>query len=228
MDIPDSSRGVESPRTLGLVALALMVIGSVVALFIVPEDGLQGPVQKLLYIHVPAAWTAFLAFFVVFVMSTLYLVQRDLKWDLIGAASAEIGVLFTVLALVLGSLWGKPTWGVWWTWDPRLTTTAILLMVYVGFIMVRGFADDPDKRARWSAVVGIVGFVQVPIVYLSVYWWRSIHQPPSSPRSMASLFLLTLLFNVLAFTVAYAYLMVRRYRLATVELELELMGPEDG
>ena len=101
-------------------------------------------------------------------------------------------------------------------------------MVYVGFIMVRGFADDPDKRARWSAVVGIVGFVQVPIVYLSVYWWRSIHQPPSSPRSMASLFLLTLLFNVLAFTVAYAYLMVRRYRLATVELELELMGPEDG
>jgi heme exporter protein C len=210
------------------VALALMVIGSVVALFIVPEDGLQGPVQKLLYIHVPAAWTAFLAFFVVFVMSTLYLVQRDLKWDLIGAASAEIGVLFTVLALVLGSLWGKPTWGVWWTWDPRLTTTAILLMVYVGFIMVRGFADDPDKRARWSAVVGIVGFVQVPIVYLSVYWWRSIHQPPSSPRSMASLFLLTLLFNVLAFTVAYAYLMVRRYRLATVELELELMGPEDG
>ncbi len=228
MDIPDSSRGVESPRTLGIVALALMVIGSVVALFIVPEDGLQGPVQKLLYIHVPAAWTAFLAFFVVFVMSTLYLVQRDLKWDLIGAASAEIGVLFTVLALVLGSLWGKPTWGVWWTWDPRLTTTAILLMVYVGFIMVRGFADDPDKRARWSAVVGIVGFVQVPIVYLSVYWWRSIHQPPSSPRSMASLFLLTLLFNVLAFTVAYAYLMVRRYRLATVELELELMGPEDG
>jgi heme exporter protein C len=205
-----------------------MVIGSVVALFIVPEDGLQGPVQKLLYIHVPAAWTAFLAFFVVFVMSTLYLVQRDLKWDLIGAASAEIGVLFTVLALVLGSLWGKPTWGVWWKWDPRLTTTAILLMVYVGFIMVRGFADDPDKRARWSAVVGIVGFVQVPIVYLSVYWWRSIHQPPSSPRSMASLFLLTLLFNVLAFTVAYAYLMVRRYRLATVELELELMGPEDG
>ncbi len=228
MDIPDSSRGVESPRTLGIVALALMVIGSVVALFIVPEDGLQGPVQKLLYIHVPAAWTAFLAFFVVFVMSTLYLVQRDLKWDLIGAASAEIGVLFTVLALVLGSLWGKPTWGVWWKWDPRLTTTAILLMVYVGFIMVRGFADDPDKRARWSAVVGIVGFVQVPIVYLSVYWWRSIHQPPSSPRSMASLFLLTLLFNVLAFTVAYAYLMVRRYRLATVELELELMGPEDG
>jgi len=210
------------------VALALMVIGSLVALFVIPEDALQGPVQKLLYIHVPAAWTAFLAFFLVFVMSTLYLVQRDLKWDLIGASSAEIGVLFTVLALALGSLWGKPTWGVWWEWDPRLTTTAILLMVYAGYLMVRGFADDPDKRARWSAVVGIVGFVQVPIVYLSVYWWRSIHQPPSSPRSMATQFLLTLLFNVLAFTVFYAYLMVRRYRLATVELELELMGPDDG
>ena len=116
---------------------------------------------------------------------------------------------------------------MWWEWDPRLTTTAILLMIYVGYLMARGFADDPDKRARWSAVIGIVSFVQVPIVYLSVYWWRSIHQPPSSPRSMATSFLLTLLFNVLAFTVLYAYFMVRRYRLATAELNLELMGPED-
>lgn len=210
------------------MALALLVVGGFIALVVVPPDALQGDVQRLLYVHVPSAWLAFLAFFVVFVMSTLYLVQRRPSWDLVAASSAEVGVVFTALTLGLGSLWGKPTWGVWWTWDPRLTTTAMLLMIYVGYLMVRSFADEPEKRARWSAVVGILGFVQVPIVYLSVYWWRSIHQPPSSPRSMAGEFLAVLLLNLAAFTVVYAYFLVRRYRLAALELELEMTGPDDG
>ncbi|MFQ5690491.1 MAG: cytochrome c biogenesis protein CcsA [Gemmatimonadota bacterium] len=211
---------------LGLATLVTMLAGSAAGLFLVPADTTQGEIQRLMYVHVPGAWLAMLSFFMVFVMSILYLVQRRPAWDLMAASSAEIGVLFTVLTLALGSLWAKPTWGVWWTWDPRLTTTAILLMVYVGYLSVRGFAEDPEKRARWSAVVGIVGFVDVPIVYLSVYWWRSIHQPPSSPRSVAPVFVAVLLLNLFAFTLCYVYLMIRRFRLAVAEQQLERVEAE--
>ncbi|MGH7542279.1 MAG: cytochrome c biogenesis protein CcsA [Gemmatimonadota bacterium] len=210
---------------LGAAALASMLVGSAVALFVVPADARQGEVQRLLYVHVPSAWLAMLSFFVVFLMSVLYLVQRQLRWDLVAASSAEIGVVFTALTLALGSLWAKPTWGVWWTWDPRLTTTAILLVIYAGYLLVRSLADDPDQRARWCAVIGIVAYVQVPIVYLSVYWWRSLHQPPSSPRSMAGEFVTVLLLNVVAFTLVFAYLLARRVRLASLELALERREP---
>jgi heme exporter protein C len=205
----------------GVTALALFLVGSFVGLFVVPADGMQGDIQRLMYVHVPAAWLAFLSFFIVFLMSVLYLIQRDLRWDRVAQSSAEIGVVFTVLTLALGSMWGKPTWGVWGTWDPRLTTTAIMLAIYVGYLAIRSFADDPDKRARWAAIVGIIGFANVPIVYLSVIWWRTLHQPPSSPRSVSPEILWTLLFNVAAFTVIYVYLMMRRVRLAKLEGELE-------
>ena len=208
-------------RILGVAALASLVAGSAIGLFVVPADAAQGNVQRLMYVHVPAAWLAFLAFFVVFLMSVLYLVQRQVRWDRVAAASAEIGVVFTVLTLLLGMMWGKPTWGVWWTWDPRLTTTAILLAIYVGYMALRSFADDADKRARWAAIVGIIGFVNVPIVYMSVTWWRTLHQPPSSPRSVSPDILWTLMLNVAAFSLVYAYLMVRRVRLEKLEGELE-------
>ena len=208
-------------NVIGIAALALFLAGSFVGLFVVPADGMQGDIQRLMYVHVPAAWLAFLSFFVVFLMSVLYLIQRDLRWDRVAQGSAEIGVIFTVLTLALGSMWGKPTWGVWWTWDPRLTTTAIMLAIYVGYLAIRSFADDPDKRARWAAIVGIIGFANVPIVYLSVIWWRTLHQPPSSPRSVSPEILWTLMFNLAAFTVIYVYLMMRRVRLAKLEGELE-------
>ncbi len=211
--------GVE--RFFGVLALIVMIVGGAAGLFLVSADAAQGNVQRLMYVHVPAAWLAFLAFFVVFVMSILYLMQRDPRWDRVAVASAEVGVVFTVLTLALGMMWGKPTWGVWWTWDPRLTTTAILLAIYVGYLAIRSFADDPEKRARWAAIVGIIGFANVPIVYLSVVWWRTLHQPPSSPRSVASEILWTLLFNVAAFTAVYVFLMIRRIRLARLEGELE-------
>ncbi len=215
-------------RLLGWLALIALVAGGVVGLFVVPADALQGEVQRLMYVHVPTAWVAMVAFFVTFVMSVLYLVQRDDRWDSVAAGSAELGVLFTALTLALGSLWGKPTWGVWWTWDPRLTTTAIMLVIYVGYLAVRGFAEDPDRRARWSAIVGIVGFVDVPIVYLSVTWWRSLHQPPSSPRTIAPEMLGALGLNLLAFTLVYAYLMLRRYRLSEARREVERAAPGGG
>lgn len=208
-------------RILGLLALVSMLVGSYVGLVIVPADAAQGNVQRLMYVHVPAAWLAFLAFFIVFVMSVLYLIQRDPRWDRVAASSAEIGVVFTVVTLLLGMMWGKPTWGVYWTWDPRLTTTAILLAIYVGYLALRSFADEADRRARWSAIVGVIGFANVPIVYMSVTWWRTLHQPPSSPRSVAPDILWTLMLNLAAFTLVYVYLMVRRVRLAKLEGELE-------
>lgn len=208
-------------NVIGVAALATLLIGSFVGLFVVSADRMQGDIQRLMYVHVPAAWLAFLSFFVVFLMSVLYLIQRDLRWDRVAHSSAEIGVVFTVLTLALGSMWGKPTWGVWWTWDPRLTTTAIMLAIYVGYLAIRSFAEDPDKRARWAAIVGIIGFANVPIVYLSVIWWRTLHQPPSSPRSVSPEILWTLMFNLAAFTVIYVYLMMRRIRLAKLEGELE-------
>ena len=208
-------------KTLGILALVSMMVGSYVGLVVVPADAAQGNVQRLMYVHVPAAWLAFLCFFIVFVMSVLYLIQRDERWDRVAASSAEIGVVFTVLTLLLGMMWGKATWGVFWTWDPRLTTTAILLAIYVGYGALRSFADDGEKRARWSAIVGVIGFVNVPIVYMSVTWWRTLHQPPSSPRSVAPDILWTLMLNLAAFTLVFAYLMMRRIRLAKLEGELE-------
>lgn len=208
-------------RWMGIAALILMGIGSFIGLFVVRADVEMGEVQRLMYVHVPAAWTAFIAFFVVFIASILYLVQRDPRADRVAASAAEVGVVFISLTLATGMLWGKPTWGVWWTWDPRLTTTALLLAIFIGYLAVRGFADDPERRARWSAIVGILGFVQVPIVYLSVVWWRTLHQPPSSPRSVASEILWTWMLNFLAFLLVFFYLTARRARVAKLEEELE-------
>jgi len=178
---------------------------------VVPADEYQGEIQRLLYIHVPTAWLAMLSFLVVFLMSMLYLVQRKLKWDVLAVSAVEIGVISTALTLIVGSLYARPTWGTWWTWD----------------LIVRSMTDDPEQRARWAAVIGIIGFIQVPIVYLSVFWWRSLHQPPSSPRSMAAGFGLVLLLNLVAYTIAFTYLVMRRYKLGQDELALELAGPEE-
>lgn len=208
-------------RVLGVAALAALGVSAVLSLIVAPPDAIQGEVQRLMYIHVPAAWLAYLSFFVVFVSSIAYLRTSRIRWDRIAAASAEIGVLITALAIALGSLWGKPVWGTWWTWDPRLTTTAMLLLIYLGYLSVRRIADNPMRRARWSAVIGIVGFVDVPIVHLSVVWWRSLHQGPTvfrlgGPEIHGSM-LAALLVGVAAFTLVYAYLMTLRLRVGRLE-----------
>ena len=214
--------------TLGWMSITLIAGVGVLGLLVLPADALQGEVSRLLYVHVPIAWVMMLAFFVVFLMSILYLVQRRLKWDLLAASAAEVGLVGAILTLVLGTLWGRPTWGVWWAWDPRITTTALLVPIYAGYLVVRSMSEDPDQRARWAAVIGLIAFVQVPIVYLSVFWWRSLHQPPSSPQSMWGVYGLMLMLGFVAYAAAFAYLWLRRYRLAATELELELSGPEEG
>lgn len=153
------------------------------------------------------------------IASLLYLVRRDQRYDRVAQAAAELGVGLTALAIVLGSLWAYPTWGTWWTWDPRLVTTAILLLVYIGYLGVRGLSTDPDVNARRSAVVGVLAVVNVPLVHFSVVWWRTLHQPPSVLRpggpegAIPPMMLATLFGAIAAFTLLWAWVLVRRTRL---------------
>jgi heme exporter protein C len=214
---------------LGILALLAMLVGLYLALVYAPADALMGDVQRIMYVHVPTAWVAFLAFFVVFASSLVYLWKRLPEADRLAYASAEIGTLFTALTLIAGSIWGKPTWGVWWTWDARLTTTAILFVIYVGYLMLRSFVEEPDRRARLAALVGIVGFIDVPITYMSVLWFRTLHQPPSIQRggvAMPDTMLFTLLFNVGAFTLVYLFFLVKRVRIESLHAIAETLVAE--
>ena len=218
---------------LGWTSLAALAAAAVMALIVAPDDAEQGTVYRLMYVHVPSAWLAYLSFAVVFVASIAYLRSGRSRWDRLAAASAEIGVLFTALTIALGSLWGKPVWGTWWTWDPRLTTTAIMLLIYVGYLAVRRLSDNPRRRGRWAAVVGIVGFADIPIVQLSVDWWRGLHQQQSirlGSVTIAPIMLWTLLLAVAAFTLLYLYLMALRLRVGRLEERAvaEALSPRIG
>ncbi|MFP5252228.1 MAG: cytochrome c biogenesis protein CcsA [Actinomycetes bacterium] len=218
-------------RSLDVVAGLLVAVGLVLGLVVAPSDALQGDLQRLMYVHVPAAWVAYLAFLVTLVGSVGWLRTRNAGWDRLAASSAEVGVLFTGLTLVLGAVWGKPVWGVWWTWDPRLVTTALLFVVYLGYLALRRATDDPTLRSRRSAILGIVAFVQVPIVHLSVVWWRTLHQPPTVLRpgdpTIDHTMLAALLVNLLALTVVFAVLVRLRSDLARME-EAAATLPVDG
>ncbi|MEE8600236.1 cytochrome c biogenesis protein CcsA [Euzebya tangerina] len=194
---------------------------AVFMIVVAPPDRLQGDVQRLLYVHVPTAWLAYLAFAVTLLGSAAWLATRRQRWDRLAAASAEVGVVFTGLTLALGSIWGKPVWGVWWTWDPRLVTTALLFFVYLGYLALRRATIDPVLRARRSALLGIVSFIQVPVIHFSVVWWRTLHQPATvlrpSAASMAPSMLAALFASLAAFTLIYVVLLRTRIRLLTLE-----------
>jgi len=201
-------------------AAAVATIAFLVAGFAwAPIDAVQGPAQKLLYVHVPAAWAAYLAFATTFVASVGYLTTRRLSWDRGARASAELGVGLTALAIALGAIWAKPIWGVWWTWEPRLVTTAVLLLSYVGYLGVRGLSVDAHRNARRAAVVGIVAVANIPVVHFSVVWWRTLHQPPTVLRpegpggAMEGSMLAALLLALAAFTLASIWVFLRRIRL---------------
>lgn len=202
---------------LGPLAFAAVATAQALAFATSPPDRDMGHLQKIMYVHVPAAWSAFVCFFIVFVASVHYLWRREERSDLLAASAAEVGTVFTALTLVLGSIWGRPTWGVWWTWDARLTSTAVLLVIFVGYLALRSFADDPDRQARWSAAVGILGALNVPIVYMSVKWWRTLHQVQSSPSTVDPAYALGLRANGIALLLVMAYLITRRYQTALAE-----------
>ncbi|HEX2193516.1 MAG TPA: cytochrome c biogenesis protein CcsA [Candidatus Limnocylindria bacterium] len=216
-------------RVLGLVALLVLVIAAVNALFVVPSDLNQGDAQRLMYVHVPSAWLAYLSFGVTALAGLGYLWKRDLRLDAVAVSAAEIGVMFTAFAIWAGMMWGQPVWGVFWQWeDPRLTTTALLLALYVGYLLFRRLTDDPHRRAARAAVVGLVSAVDIPIVHFSVEWWRGLHQTATflSPDTILNPpapvpFRIALMSMIAAFTLVWAWLMIRRYQLARADMELE-------
>jgi heme exporter protein C len=219
-------------RILGVLALLAVIGASVNALFVVPADLNQGDAQRIMYVHVPSAWLAYLSFGVTALAGIGYLWKRDLRLDGVAVSAAEIGVMFTAFAIWGGMMWGQPVWGVFWQWeDPRLTTTALLLALYVGYLLFRRLTDDPARRAARAAVVGIVAAVDIPIVHFSVEWWRGLHQTATfgSPDKILnpaapSQFVIALVAMVGAFTLAWAWLMMRRYQLARIEWQIEEHG----
>lgn len=210
-------------RVAGIIAVPLVAIGLYLGLVWAPQDAMMGQVQRIMYVHFPSWIAVGLAYLVGFVSSVLYLARRRPKLDYMAQAGVEVGVLFNTTGLITGSIWGRPTWGVWWTWDPRLTTTAIMLVIFVGYLLVRAFLDDPDARARVGALVAIMGFLTVPIVYFSVRWWRTLHQVQSSPNTVDHNMVIALRVMMLAFAFGACYLMSRRYEVARLEAAAELL-----
>jgi heme exporter protein C len=205
--------------TVSLAVLALL------ALVVAPPDARQGDAQRLMYVHVPAAWLAYLAFFVTAAASVLWLWPRTraTTWDLLAGASAEVGVVFTGLTLVLGSLWGRPIWGTWWEWDARLTTTAVLFFLYLGYLALRRTGVTAAERGKRCAIAALIAFVDVPVVHFSVTWWETLHQEatvlkPDLDVAMEGFWMpFTLVWSVLAFTLLYAAFVTARLWLAELE-----------
>ena len=212
--------------TLPVFALLLVGIGHFVGLAVAPPDREMGDVQRIMYVHVPAVWNALLALTLNFACSVTYLFKPSWKADSLAEASAEVGLLFGTVGVTLGAIWGRPTWGVYWTWDPRLTTAAILLVAYMGYLALRRFVEDPEKRAVWSAVVAIISAVDLPIIWFSVKWWRSLHQQQSSPSTTDSAFYLPLRISAYGFLAFAALFLIHRYRIAMAERNAEVALPE--
>ncbi|HZC05757.1 MAG TPA: cytochrome c biogenesis protein CcsA [Ktedonobacterales bacterium] len=214
---------------LGLTTLGMML--TIWAAFIyAPTELVEGPVQRIFYVHVPLAWISYLAFFFVLVGSALYLWRRDDRWDTFARVNAEIGTVFTTLVLISGSLWGRAFWGAWWVWDERLTTSLLMWFIYVGYLALRSYTGRTAQGARAAAVVGILGFIVTPINYMSVKWWRTLHPDqvlplggtPQLPASM----IVALMISLVTFTLLYALLTIEVYKLERAQSDAERLRAE--
>jgi heme exporter protein C len=216
-------------------AAAIGVAALLAHLFLVfgftPDDDLMGFVQKIMYLHVPSIWVTYLAFFIVFACSIAYLWKRDGAFDRVARSSAELGVLFCGVALATGAIWGRPTWGTYWVWDARLTTTLLLFLIFVGYLLLRAYSPPGERQARTAAVIAIVGFLDIPLIHVSVEWWRTLHQPSTlfklgaegAPKpALPAQLLWPLITGLAALTIVYAALMLYRVGLAEREEKLAL------
>jgi heme exporter protein C len=213
------------PYLLLLLGIVCLAAGSYLGLFVAPPEHFMGDVQRIMYVHVPTAWNAMLAMTFALVCALLFLFTSDWKWDARMEGGIEVGVLLAFLLCCQGAIWAKPTWGVWWDWDPRLTTTAVLLFAFLGILALRRFVDDPVKRAVWSSVATIIAYVDVPIVYFSVKWWNSLHQAQSSPATVSKSFHLPLRLNAFGILFVMTAFIMLRARIASLRLEQELAPP---
>lgn len=211
---------------LGALGVALIAVGHGIGLFVAPPEAMMGDVGRILYVHVPTAWVALVVYLVAFVAAIGALWSGGRRWDALIEAAVEVGLLLNALLLVQGSIWARPTWGVWWTWDPRLTTAAILLVSFGVVLVLRRAIEQADKRMTASAVATVIAFVDVPIVYFSVKWWRTLHQPFSSPETVDSPMVLPL--RIAAFGVLFlaAAFTIARWRIAYARRSAEEAAPE--
>jgi len=208
-------------QILNIVALVAMLIAVYAALIMAP-DALNvapsiRPVQRVIYFHVPAAWSSMLAFFVAFAASILYLITKHIRWDIWARSASELGIAFTVAAIISGSLWAKPAWNTYWTWDPRLTTYTIVLLLYIAYFMLRGAIDEPARRARMAAVYGIFAFLSVPLTFMSIRWWHTIHPviiDPSAEFGLGPGMSTAFFFSLFAFTILFIDLLANRIMVA--------------
>jgi heme exporter protein C len=219
-------------RILGVAALLAVAGATAFGLLLVPADVNQGDAQRIMYPHVASAWIAYLSFGVTALGGIGWLLRRDLRFDAVAVSGAEIGVMFTAFAIWGGMMWGRPVWGVYWQWeDPRMATTALLLALYLGYLLVRRLVDDPQRRATVAAIVGIIAALDIPVVHFSVTWWRGLHQTATfaSPERVLNpaapdQFVIALLSMLGAFTLTWAYLIIRRYQLARMAWQIEEHG----
>jgi heme exporter protein C len=209
-----------------IAGVGLLMLGAWLGLVWTPPEREMGQVYRIIYVHVPAMWMSLLALVLNFCFCVAYLFKSSWKKDAMAEATAEVGLLFGTYGLVLGSIWGKPTWGVYWDWDPRLTAMAIMLVTYVGYTALRRFVEDPEKRAVWSAVVGIISGINTPIVWQSVKWWRSLHQVQSTPKTVDPDMVLSLRVNAWASLILLTLFLLHRYRIALATREAEVALPD--
>ena len=215
----------KTPYILLALGTLLLLFGSYWGLFVAPAERYMGEVQRIMYVHVPSAWNWMLAILFAFGCAIAFLFTANTKWDSRMEAGLEVGVLLAFLLCMQGAIWAKPTWGVWWDWDPRLTSVAVLLMASLGIIALRSFVEDPIRRATWSAVATIIAAVDLPIVYFSVKWWNSLHQQQSTPQTVSSAFHLPLRVNAFGVLFLMIGFIMLRTRLAALRLRQESAAP---
>ncbi len=221
------------PKSIHLgVTILWLLVAAWMIFYYAPEEATMGEVQRIFYIHVPAAWTAFIGYFVLFLGSVTYLIRRSQGADDLAHAAGEVGFVFCTCVLITGPLWAKPVWGIWWTWDARLTTTFLLWLLYISYLMLRSYVLNPGRSAILSAVVGIIGFVDVPINYMAIRWWRTQHPQPviggGEGSGLDPAMRLTLYVCTGAFLCLFAYLVRERLALARLRRELTAARREAG
>ena len=213
-------------RTVFLIITALLMLVNMYLIFMwVPTEQNLGISQRIFYIHVPVAWVGMVAIFVVAIASILHLITRHDRWDAIAYSGAEIGLIFGTLMLVTGALLAKPAWGVWWQWDPKLTTALILWFIYVGYLMVRAYAPSGSQGRRYASVVALIGAIDAPIIYMASVWWRTAHPDlnigPLAESSLDTDMLMVWLYSTLVFTVFYVYLLIERISMRKAEDDID-------
>jgi heme exporter protein C len=205
----------------GLLGLVLVLVGSYLGLFVAPAERYMGQVQRIMYIHVPSAWAAMLCYTAAFVFAVIGLWNGKPRWDARTTGAIEVGAVLNALLLIQGSIWARATWGVWWDWDVRLTTSLVMLLLFAGVLALRSFVDDSERRATWTAVATIVAFVDVPLVYFCVRWWRSLHQVQSTPETVSSAMVLPLRINAIAILLIATWMISKRTQMELQRLRNE-------